>query len=555
MIRDFSIKDLKPQTRFDRYGLFKSGVRKILFPLVFICVNLCLILLVSCRQAPTDLTARVPADTLIYIETNDLSKTLGALTENENFKKLSAENPDFSELENVRLAVAVTGFATSETQVTDDRAVLSFKPRFVAVAETNAWSWQAAYLVENGLNNFIRQTYGAETRLEKSEKNGETLFTWAGRGGRRIFALVDGSIIYFSNDEGALEKALAVRRGAAENLTKNEALVREHSGTNNYLAFGFVTSEGVSQVANYFGVSTAIATSDEEAPRNLIAKILPEMLKNTVQEITWTSHFRNGKIEDTFKFKTEPEISKILSETLVGEPDIQTNSAEFVPADAYSITRYNLRNPQIAWRSILLAAARQMDESSAKIFLTFSGSLFEPYGVTDSELFLSSIGSEILTVRFDADGEKSMAVAAVKDAENLKKALSGEINFKAEPEKSGEARIWKTEDGNKAAVLIENYLLLGDPESVNRSLEARQNGLNFTKNSFFTSVFASSAPAVTYSKEAESGIKIVEVLGSFKDKNQKIDSRYLTETRFKNSGFERKTVSDFGLLGMILAQF
>lgn len=559
--QNFYRRDAETQS-FTRQGKKIKG--KNLLPFAFrlftsktlrLCVSAVLLFFASCQTAPSDLRSLVPAESLIYLETNNLAQTLNALTENETFRKLSAEKTDFSALEDVQLAVAVTGFKASEKQVTEEQAILNFRPNFVAVADTHAWSWQTLALAENGLDGFIKQSYGEDVKLEKSYQNGGTLFTWTAKDGRKVFAFVRESLIYFSNDAAALEKSLAVGRGEAESLLQNESLARARRNAENPLAFGFVTNEGVAQIANLAGVSAAIEASEEGEPRSFISNVLPQILQKSVTEIVWTARKTEQGIEDLYRIQTATEVSSVLKETLIPASGKAAELAEFLPPNVFSVTRYNLQNPQIAWRSLLLSAARATDAVSAKILLVFSNSVFEPYGVADGEAFLSAVGSEILTARFDAEGEKSAAIVTVKDAEMVKKSLAAELNFKKEPEKTGEAEIWKSEDESLIAAFVGDKLILGDAGSVLQGLQAKQTGLNFTKTGYFQRLFGSETIVTTFSKEIGGTEEIVEVLGNAKETNEPAVTTFLTETRFKQSGFERNTVSDFGLIGMILEQF
>ena len=122
MIRDFSIKFLKPQMFTDKHrfskknltgmdrinrmisDLFKncslpSHLSKSLKISVFICANLWLIFLLSCNFAPTDLRNYAPVDSLVYLETNDLQNTLNSITENETFKRLDRRQKRFLRIE------------------------------------------------------------------------------------------------------------------------------------------------------------------------------------------------------------------------------------------------------------------------------------------------------------------------------------------------------------------------------------------------------------------------------------------------------------------------
>ena len=534
--------------------------RLILFSRLCVPAVLTFLIFTACQSSqPTDMRSLAPAETLVYLESKDLAKTLSALTENDAWRELAKSKPDFSFLANTQFAVAVTGFETSEKNLTDERAVLNFKPRFVAFADTHAWESTNLSLVENQIGKFARQTYGDEMRLEKPEKPGAKWFVWtaatAEADNRKLFAAVNKSLIYLGNDESAIEKCLATARGETENLTKNESLARalERAGNaGNQIAFGYVSPESVPQIANLASVFVALRMSEDEDARGFTAQVLPQILQKTAREIVWSARRTEQGIEDRYFIKTDTEIASVLKETLVSTSTREFQKADFLPPDISSVTRYNLQNPQIAWRSVLLTAANQTDAASAKIILAFSGALFEPYGVADAEAFLSAAGSEIVTAKFDDEGEKSVVIADVKDAEKLKKAISGEINFKSQAERQSNADVWKSEDKLLAAAFVENRLILGETESVLNCLKARESGRNFKQTAAFRKIPNSPAISISLTKESETGAKIVGILGNPKEENKPFTGFYATETRFDAGGFERKTTSNFGLIGMIL---
>ena len=233
------------------------------------------------------------------------------------------------------------------------------------------------------------------------------------------------------------------------------------------------------------------ATDDDEG-RSFIAKVLPQILRNSAKEIFWTATKNEQGIEDKYTISLMPETANVVKETLVSAAQNQSNSAGFLPSEIFSTTRYNLQNPQIAWRSLLLVAGKNTDAISAKILIQFSESLLEPYGVADAETFLSAVDSEIWTANFDAEGDKSVSIVQVKDAEKLKKSIA-EINFKKLSEKQLDAEIWKSPDGELVAAFVENKLILGDAESVLKCLQSKQNGQNFTKNVAWTKFTESNA--------------------------------------------------------------
>ncbi len=530
------------------YRRFFSILKFCLLPFAF-C------LLQSCTSAPKDLRRFAPAETLIWLESNNLAQTINSVTENETFKKITTEKTDFSALEGVQVAVAVTEFETSEKQITDSQSILNFKPKFALIAETHAWSWQTNSLVENNLDDFIRKQYGADAKLEKSPKDTGILYKWTSDDNRQSFAFVEGSLVFFGNNIDSIEKCLAAKNGAAENLVKNESLDSKRESAKNSLAFGYISGDGIKQIADLIGVKQAIETSEEEAPRSFISKILPEILRGTIKEISWTANKNEKRIEDKFFIETTPEISTVLKETIVPNTKNGQTLAEFLPAEIFSATRYNLENPQIAWRSLLITAAKQLDETSAKILLAFSDSFFVSYGVSNGENFLSNIGSEIWTARFDAEGGKSAAIVKIKDAEKLKKSLVEDFDFKTAGEKNGEAKIFKAKTENLTAAFVGEILIIGDSENVIKCLNAKASGQNFAKTGKFAEISDSNAVAVTFSNDIDSAKNTAKVLGNLKNGNEQIFSTFTTETRFIGRGFERKTVSDFGFIGTILEQF
>jgi hypothetical protein len=214
-----------------------------------------------------------------------------------------------------------------------------------------------------------------------------------------------------------------------------------------------------------------------------------------------------------------------------------------------------LQNPQIAWRSVLLVASKQIDAMNARILLQFSGLVFEDYGIADSENFLSAIDSPVLTARFDEQGDKKIVVASVKDEEKLKQSITKEINFKNAPEQVGSAKVWKSSDEDLAAAFVENLLILGEKQSVIDCLNAKSNGQNFAKTVQFQTSKQSTAVSVSVTKDDETAQKIVRFLGMLKDENKQFTGFYTAETSFKNSLIERRVVSDFGLVGKILEKF
>ena len=288
--------------------------------------------------------------------------------------------------------------------------------------------------------------------------------------------------------------------------------------------------------------------------RSFIAKNVPLLFQKSAAEIIWTAKKTENGIEDNLQIKVAPEIAGVWKETLTAGNNPKFEAARFLPADFKSITHYNLQNPRLAWQSVLQTSAKQLDEFNGKILIELSGSFFEPYNLAEENMFLESVGSEIITAGFDENGEQTVVIAEVKDVEKLKKAVDSELKILSLPEKHNSAEIWKSEDKAAALALAGNFMILGETGSVLKCLKAQESGNNFTETQIFP-LFKSTKIISTLAKDSDSAKKVVNVLSELKDENKQAVSYYKTETSFNIDRVERKTFSDFGLLGLIIEQF
>lgn len=486
----------------------------------------------SCSYKPADLRSLVPAETLVYLETNDLAAALQPIVDSKPFSEAAARKPDLSVLRGVQLAVAVTGFETSEEKVTDENSVGRVQPHFVAVAETRAWNYQAVTFAEKKIGGFVAEIYGGEPKLEKIDKDGGKYFTWSSDDGRKAYALVVDSLIYFGNDASAIDKCLAVQRGEADSLAKSGKIPAR---VPNSLAAGYVSTDGVAQIAAIAGLQFASQASDDSEVQSAVAGVLPRLIRGTVTDISWSASQNEEGFEDKWQVGMPQEIAAVFFETMRPGDKSDADLLQFAPPDADSVTQYNLQNPQVAWRSILLASQKITDPVTAKMFSVFANGLFEPYGVKDGEQFLSASQGNILTVN-GGDEDSVAVIAKTNDPQKKRASQNGEI-FK---------------DGGSASV--DGYDISGDPATVRKCVEARSSGSNLERDPRFSSASQSPPAARTRGIDGDSATRIADLLSEKKSDNISASQTFLVETRFNKTGMDRRTVSDFGFIGWLIAQ-
>ncbi|MFN2412437.1 MAG: hypothetical protein ABR535_05200 [Pyrinomonadaceae bacterium] len=505
----------------------------------------------SCSSKPTDVRTALPADALVYLESRDLGQTISAVTESPKFAELAAGKPDLSSLNGVQMAVAVTGFETSEEQIAEQQFEGRITPHFVAVAETNAWSWQAESFVENKLGEFVNELYGGAVELEMSPKKDGRSFVWTSQDGRKAFAHLQGSLIFFGNDPSAIEKALAVRRGEADSIANNPKIAPPDGS----IAYGYISPDGVGQLANIYSTALAAGTSEEAEVQSFIARVLPEVLRNSVKEVSWYAERADSLIRDKYSISLDPEAARIFNDTLASANAGSINLESFVPAEKISATRYNLKNPPVAWSSVIQMLQARSDDTSGSLIAAVSVSLFEPYGVEHAELFLASVGQQLVTVTFDEAGESGVVIAAIANLGNLKKSVAKEIGISQPPVKQGRADVWKSEDGDLAAAILEDKMIVGDAEGVTRCLAANNSEKTRENRGFRWQTADPNPVVITFGRIAGSPAAFITVLSEKKNPDATIAEDYTVETRFTANGIERATVSDFGVIGDIIEQF
>jgi hypothetical protein len=287
-------------------------VRSIFVVSASFCVYLWLALLFSCDPKPTDLRTLVPADTLVYLETKDLGVSLEpAMSGNDGSKQ------DVSGLKGIQFAISITAIDTSEQRLNDEQSNAQIKPKFVAVADTHAWHFQAVRFAEEKLGAFVEKVYGSKPTLDEPERDGGRDMTWTAADGRRAYASVTGSIVYFSNDRESLDKTLAVRTGAASLASTGKI----HPPPIDAIASGYVSTQGVAQIADLMGLNAAASAGDDPQVQSAVAAILPQLVREMVTDVTWSEKKTDNGVADTYEIRTPDNVASALKDTQPSDLD------------------------------------------------------------------------------------------------------------------------------------------------------------------------------------------------------------------------------------------
>ncbi len=107
---------------------------------------------------------------------------------------------------------------------------------------------------------------------------------------------------------------------------------------------------------------------------------------------------------------------------------------------------------------------------------------------------------------------------------------------------------WSTTDGETQAMFESGLIALGSSDEIKKVTFKRGDQIPVS----LRPLADSDAPIATIGRDTTTGPGLIEILGG--DAINKQVATYFTETRFTKTGMDRRTVSDFGLVGTIIAE-
>jgi hypothetical protein len=544
------------------------------------------------RPTKVDMAAYVPADAIVYFEADSLPEIFDGVTSTDAWRELSRAAgvetkqvpsrwltdlvsftgvgpSDAVVLSRAQVAVAVLGFEAAEESDT----TLRFSPRAALVAETHTSEWRVRAALEKLAGDFARRSFGAAS-VERKEVDGVQFVTWVSQSDarRRIVTAVYESEALLGNDEAAVRACLDVKRGARPSLAANEQLkeTRARLDSEGALAFGFAPQGSAAKVVEVFAPAFVGGVSSESKLQSLLATVLPQLTSQTLGSAGWSARAAGGGIEDRYFLALPGDMARRLQAPLAPADAREGGAVEVLPKETYQLTRYDLRNPEEAWRGLGAALSAQVDVSRATFITLALEALVKPYGVEHPRDFLRACGTEIATAKLDAESEGKLLIVSVRDQETLGGEVRARLGRGAHTERVGDAELLVAADPDDgAAAFAGGYLMMGSEADVRRCLDARAQGRTLSDSAALKAVaqnFSAERPfARTFTDGREATGSVVSYFargGARPAPNQVAFEEALSrrgysasETRLAEGGFEKRTRSAFGLFGEMIERF
>lgn len=544
------------------------------------------------RPETVDMSAYVPADSVVYLEANNLPEIVRGLTStnawqtlappaglNSNIAKLGwlsrwsawtgigpAETVVFSR---AQVAVAVLGFDATEEAGT----ALNIKPRIALVAETHTSARRVQAAVTKLIGNYARRAYG-EPKVESKETDDALVTTWStAGGGRKIIAAIAESTLIIGNDEEAVQSCLAVRRGERASLANDEQLaqMRLRMSATDALAFGYVSPAGTRKLLEVALIAYGGQLASDPKIQSAAAILIPQLANRILGGMAWSSRISGGAVEDSYYLSLQNELASRLQSALATSNESIIKASDFLPADTYQLTNYNYRDPEAAWRGLNAAISSQLEITIAPLVGRFLDESLRPFGIESPRDFLRTVGPDITTARLDGDGTALVLVASIRDRAALNTLVRRRLGSVRTERISDAEMMIATDEAQGAAGFVGDHLITGGVDDVRRCLQERAALRTLAASNAFqgsAQLASGSDPAsmTTFTNDYQFSRRFISLLSRLNVirqsppnaaalQNALSERPYaLSETRLVEGGFEKKTRSSFGQFGALAVQ-
>jgi len=484
------------------------------------------------RVVSSDLAAWAPADSLGYIEVNDLDGLVAGVQQTTAWKSLAPLLGAPASLAPNRFLVRFarwTGlgsadallFARSQVAIvfsgaegTQNGSTLIIKPVLTLIIETHTSARRMRSAVEGHLEQMARDDFGNPTFVRK-QVSGFELSAWQSEdGSRKIVAAFVNSAVIVANDEAAVVRSIEAGTGTRPSLNSQADVgqMRRATDSRGAVLFGFVTQAGIKSLLQAYALK---AEGGDGISSDSITKahLFSDTFGGIVKQLGWTARFAEGAVEDRFSISLAEGVTDKLRASI--SPDAAPDLAQlpFVPANAQSVSLYSFHDTAGAWNDLGAVIASHADLIGAMAARPVMRSLLSGYGIVDTETFTRGVGTRLQTIRIE-EGSPAVLIAEVFDRPAIEKSIAARFGNGSRREKSTEAELQISAD-NWAAAFYQNSFLIGPLDQVRKCLEARASGESlsatqqFRQSQRFVDV---SLPltALTFTSDARAAVAFVD---------------------------------------------
>ncbi|HYX30659.1 MAG TPA: hypothetical protein VE863_19135 [Pyrinomonadaceae bacterium] len=454
------------------------------------------------RVSPSDLSVWVPANSLAYLEVDNLSGLTDGLQQTSAWKSLApllgapdklspnrwlircARWTGIGSADALLFARSQVGLVLSGSEGTESGATLIIKPLLTLIVETHTAQRRMRGAIERHVEQIARDDFGNPTFVRK-ELAGIELNEWQSEDGakRIVFAFVN-TTAFIGNDETGVLHSIetgAGRRASLKSQTEVE-LMRHLLDSSTAATFGFVTQAGVKSLLQTYALKMESAgrVSNDSITK---ARLFSDTFGGIVKQLGWTARFTGGALEDRVSIVLAEGVTERLRASMAPERALDLAQLPFVPSDSQSVSIYSFRDTSSVWNDLTAVISSHADFIGAMAVRPVMRNLLNAYGVMDADLFTRGVGPRLTTVRIE-EAYPAVLVAEAFDRPAIQKAIAERFGGNGRREKFADSDLLIAGD-NWTAAFYQGSFLIGPGEQVRRCLQARVSGESISSTRAF----------------------------------------------------------------------
>ncbi len=538
------------------------------------------------RPHKADMASYVPAESVAYIEANDLAQIAGSLSKTEAWGALAealdaprelishrwlvsfARWTGIGSAESVLLARSQFAVCFAQPQATESGSTLTIKPLAALIIETHTSQNRMRPTIEKYVDKLARESYGAEVVVIRKQINGADLQEWStADNSRRLVLSVIDTVAIVGNDESVVMSCLDVHVRKRKSLSEENQfqVARQNLIDSRSAVFAYVPKAGVKLVIQAWVLSRTGNSSEGTS----LAPLISNTFGNLIDGLAWTARFDDAGAEDHCFVALAQGVTQQAASASSND-SLKSIDTSFVPPDAMSVTVYNLRDAKSFWSQLNAVVSSHSDVIGAIASRPLLQGLLEPYGIRDADGFFAAIGPRLEIIHVDQSAP-AVLVAETFDQQSIKKIASDRLGVNPRVESVGQAEMVVSTSDNWGMAFLDKYFLSGPADEVRRCLEAKTRGESIRNVAAFNrtqSAVDTSLPifSLSFADDRASAISFVELFskqersafsanGAAIQKGAASLKYSASVTMVKHGSVEWTGRSSFGLLGSLLTTF
>ncbi|HVF54633.1 MAG TPA: DUF3352 domain-containing protein [Pyrinomonadaceae bacterium] len=432
----------------------------------------------------------LPADTIGFVQANNLRAQALNVIESEAWRAFTKENQSASSLFMIganHMGVLDASYAVALVGMSGEGG--KPHPEFVLVAEFTDGSARRTF--ENRVLRLAQQS-GEKSTTRTEEKYGDRTINILSKDGKQGFAYAQaGNLLFVSNTTGAVKKVLDVRGGKVPSLDSNQTF-KQTLARAAYTEgmFGYLDGAALTRLIDN-------APVEEHKGAAAFRQFFHGAGADSVQTVAFTSSFADGRVTERFVVATQPGGTGILS-TIAKNPPTSQSLLALVPENALQAFDASIASAPQAFDEMEALLNQINTEKGRKTLGDVLGEVSSKTGIDLRNDILGALGSEVCIAQLQA-GEDRMGVVILnlKDEQRFAQALEKLAEHKkralaAREYKGVTIRQLSGEEGRGLhyAFIGGNFVASGDGAAIERVVDTAQGGGGISASAGYRSASA-----------------------------------------------------------------